>query len=149
MKYSKRVSDEMNKLLEKNYDAEKEYITAANIVNSESLKQFFSIRAEEKSFFAKELRTEILLHGQIPENREILTRATHRNWVTLKSTLKSNDEKAIINEVFKGEKESLKEYDEVLGINEFTPSTLQLLEKQRQQISSSIYSLKVDEYTIH
>jgi uncharacterized protein (TIGR02284 family) len=146
MKYSRRVSEEMNKLLEKNYDAEKGYINSANNVNSQSLKDFFKARAAERSVFAKELRTEILSYGQIPEESGSVTGAVHRNWMTLKALLASNDEKAIIDEALRGEEKSLEEYDNILSINEFAPSTLQLLEKQRQQIRSSINMLKVHEH---
>jgi uncharacterized protein (TIGR02284 family) len=148
MKYSKRVSEEMNKLLEKNYDAEKGYLNASKNVNTEKLKQFFEERAEERSLFAKELRTEILSYGQIPEDSGSLTGSVHRNWMTLKSLFSSNDEEAILEEAIRGEKDSLQEYNKVLDINEFAPSTLQLLEKQRQQIQYSINSLKVREHSM-
>ncbi|NNK39482.1 MAG: DUF2383 domain-containing protein, partial [Winogradskyella sp.] len=68
MKYEKRISDKLNELLVKNYDAEKGYIKAINEVDNVTVKNFFKNRAEERSRFARELRTEILTYGEMPED---------------------------------------------------------------------------------
>ena len=57
MKYSEKISNKLNELLEKNYDAEKGYLNAADNVESKKLKIFFKKRASERSEFAKNLRT--------------------------------------------------------------------------------------------
>ena len=49
MKYSEKISKSLNELLEKNYDAEKGYINAAENVDSTDLKVFFKNRANERS----------------------------------------------------------------------------------------------------
>ena len=45
MKYSEKISNKLNEFLEKNYDAEKGYLNAANNVESKKLKIFFKKRA--------------------------------------------------------------------------------------------------------
>lgn len=60
MKYTEEISNKLNELLVKNYDAEKGHIDAYKNVDSNDLKIFFKRRATERSNFAKELRTEIL-----------------------------------------------------------------------------------------
>lgn len=57
MKYSEEISNKLNELLIKNYDAEKGYLNAMENVDSPNLKIFFKRRASERSEFAKELRT--------------------------------------------------------------------------------------------
>mgnify|MGYP003132764440 CR=1 FL=1 len=145
MKYSEKVSNKLNELLEKNYDAEKGYLNAADSVDSKRLKIFFKNRASERSEFAKNLRTEILSYGQIPEDDGSIKGAMHRNWMSLKSLFSSNDEEAILEEAIRGEKASIEEYNEILKDNEFAPSTEKLLDKQKIKIQSAINSLMVEE----
>jgi uncharacterized protein (TIGR02284 family) len=79
MKYEKIVSDKLNELLVKNYDAEKGYINAMQDVDNVEVKKFFKKRAEERSRFAQQLRTEILTYGEIPEESGSLKGVMHRN----------------------------------------------------------------------
>lgn len=145
MKYTEKISNKLNELLEKNYDAEKGYLNAAENVESPKLKIFFKNRASERSQFAKELRTEILLHGQIPEDDGSFKGTMHRNWMTLKSLFSSNDEEAILEEAIRGEKANLEEYKEILLDDVFAPSTKKMLEEQQQKIQAAINLLMVKE----
>ena len=145
MKYTEKVSNKLNELLEKNYDAEKGYLNSAENVDSPKLKMFFKNRASERSIFAKEIRTEILSYGQIPEDDGSFKGLMHRNWMTLKSLFSSNDEEAILEEALRGERASLEEYTEILKEDSFAPSTRKMLENQNQQSQSAINSLMVEE----
>ena len=145
MKYTEKISNKLNELLEKNYDAEKGYLNAAENVESSRLKIFFKNRASERSEFAKNLRTEILSYGQIPEDSGTFKGTMHRNWMSLKSLFSSNDEEAILEEAIRGEKTSYNEYTEILEEDAFAPSTRKMLERQRQQIQAAINSLMVEE----
>ncbi|WP_430927886.1 ferritin-like domain-containing protein [Polaribacter marinivivus] len=145
MKYSEKISNKLNELLEKNYDAEKGYLNAASNVESKKLKIFFKKRASERSEFAKNLRTEILSYGQIPEDNGPFKGTMHRNWMSLKSMFNSNDEEAILEEALRGEEASYDEYCEILKEDDFAPSTRKMLEMQKQTIQSAINSLKYQE----
>lgn len=145
MKYTEKISNKLNELLEKNYDAEKGYLNAAENVESSKLKIFFKNRASERSQFAKELRTEILSYGQIPEDDGSFKGIMHRNWMSLKSLFSSNDEEAILEEALRGERANLEEYKEILKEDAFAPSTLKMLEAQEQKIQAAINILMVEE----
>tara|TARA_R110002049_G_scaffold13089_2_gene57404 strand:- start:1721 stop:2167 length:447 start_codon:yes stop_codon:yes gene_type:complete len=145
MKYTEKISNKLNELLEKNYDAEKGYLNAAENVESSKLKIFFKNRASERSQFAKELRTEILSYGQIPEDDGSFKGIMHRNWMSLKSLFSSNDEEAILEEALRGERANLEEYKEILKEDAFAPSTLKMLEAQEQKIQADINILMVEE----
>ena len=56
MKYTEKISNKLNELLEKNYDAEKGYLNAAENVDSVRLKIFFKNRASERSQFCKRFK---------------------------------------------------------------------------------------------
>ena len=145
MKYEKIISEKLNELLIKNYDAERGYIKAMKEVDNINLKDFFSKRAEERSIFARQLRTEILTYGEIPENSGSLKGTMHRNWMSLKNTFSSNSEETILEEAIRGEKASLDEYNELLSDNNFPSRLIELLREQRNAIEASINSVKVYE----
>ena len=149
MRYSRRVSEGINRLLQKNCDAEKGYMNSFYNIENEKLKKIFKEKVEEKRIFTKELGSDILLHSKNPKEVISSKGVFFRDWETLMGLFASNEEEEILEEIIRGEKESLKEYDDVLSINEFEPATLQLLEKQRQQIQLSINSLKVLEKITH
>ncbi|MEO9571220.1 MAG: PA2169 family four-helix-bundle protein [Polaribacter sp.] len=145
MKYTEKISNKLNELLEKNYDAEKGYLNSAENVDSTTLKIFFKRRASERSQFAKDLRTEILSYGQIPEDNGSFKGTMHRNWMSLKSLFSSNNEEAILEEAIRGEKASFDEYEEILKEDSFAPSTRKMLEQQKQKIQAAINTLIVEE----
>lgn len=145
MKYSEEISNKLNELLIKNYDAEKGYLNAIENVDSSNLKMFFKRRASERSQFAKELRTEILRYGEIPEDSGSFKGTMHRNWMSLKSLFSSNDEEAIIEETIRGEEASLEEYKEILNDRTLPPSIDSILIKQKNAIQAAINTEKVHE----
>ena len=148
MKYTEEISNKLNELLVKNYDAEKGYINAINNVEGKNLKMFFKRRASERSEFAKELRTEILQYGEIPEDSGSFKGAMHRNWMTLKSTFSSNNEEAILEEAIRGEQASLEEYKDMLKERNMPPSIDALLLKHKNAIQAAINIEKVQEELI-
>lgn len=145
MKYSEEISNKLNNLLVKNYDAEKGYTNAMNNVENPNLKMFFKRRATERSQFAKELRTEILQYGELPEESGSLKGAAHRGWMNLKSTFTTNDEEAILEEAIRGEKTSLDEYKDVLKDRTLPPSIDAILVKHKNAIQSAINTERVQE----
>jgi len=145
MKYSEKISNKLNELLVKNYDAEKGYRNAIENVDSDRLKMFFKRRASERSEFAKELRTEILQYGEIPEDSGSFTGIMHRNWMTLKSTFSSNDEEAILEEAIRGEKSSLEAYNDLMKEKDLPPTIDSLLMKHKTAIQSAINTEMVKE----
>ena len=145
MKYSEEISNKLNELLIKNYDAEKGYLNAMENVDSPELKMFFKRRATERSQFAKELRTEILRYGEIPEDSGSFKGTMHRNWMSLKSLFSSNDEEAILEEAIRGEEASLEEYKDILKDRTLPPSIDSLLIKQKNAIQAAINTEKVHE----
>lgn len=145
MKYSEKISNKLNELLVKNYDAEKGYLNAIDNIDNDRLKMFFKRRASERSEFAKELRTEILRYAELPEDSGSFKGAVHRNWMSLKSLFKANNEEAILEEVIRGEESSLEEYKEILKDRTLPPPIDSLLNKHKNIIQASINTEKVHE----
>ena len=145
MTFSEKISNKLNELLVKNYDAEKGYLNAIDNVEGKRLKMFFKRRASERSEFAKELRTEILRYGEDPKDSGSLKGTVHRNWMSLKSLFSSNNEEAILEEAIKGEEASLELYNELLEERSLPPSIDSLLIKHKNAIQAAINTEKVHE----
>ncbi|MFG6687236.1 PA2169 family four-helix-bundle protein [Mariniflexile sp. HNIBRBA6329] len=142
MKYTEKISNKLNELLIKNFDAEKRYLSAIDNVNDDRLKMFFKRRATDRSKFAKELRIEILRYGQIPEDSGSLIETLNRNWLNLKSILNSNDEELVLEAAIKFEESILEDYNELLKDKTLPPSIDSLLLKHKNAIQGAINTEK-------
>lgn len=142
MGYSEKVSNKLNALLEKNYDAEKGYRYAAENAQDPQLSAFFMERAQERYDFGHALETEIRTFGQNPDKSSSLAGDAHRTWMNLKTTLSANKDEAALEEAVRGEKVAAKEYEEVLKDPEIPASTANLLLKQKNQIVASLNKMK-------
>ena len=148
MKYSEQISNKLNELLIKNYDAEKGYHNAIDNVESDRLKMFFKRRASERSEFAKEIKNEISQYGETPKDSGSFKGTMHRNWTDLKTTFSSNDEGVVLKEAIKGEKASLEVYNDLIKEPNLPPTIDSMLLKHKNAIQSAINTemLKKEEF---
>ncbi|MAO07740.1 MAG: hypothetical protein CL596_03415 [Alteromonas sp.] len=140
MSYTEEMSKKLNELLEKNYDAEKGYQKAAEVVDNSSLQKFFEDQAANRYDFGHELKKEIKGYGEAPDKGGSAAGAAHRTWMDIKSTFTSNDEEAILAEVQRGEKQALEEYDEIIHDTTLPPTTQKILKKQRDSVQNAVRS---------
>lgn len=142
MKFTEKMSNKLNELLEKNYDAEKGYKKAAENVENAKLKQFFQEQAQQRYDFGHQLKSEIKNYGESPEKGGSATGSMHRTWMDIETAFSSNNEETILSEVQKGEKAAIEEYDEVIQDTTLPPTTQQVLTKQRDAIQNACQSAK-------
>ncbi len=142
MSYSENVSKKLNELLEKNYDAEKGYKLAAEKVNNQRLKSFFSARAQKRYDFGHELKSEISNFGEAPDKGSSVAGDLHRGWMNLKASLSGDKDEAVLEEAIRGEKAAVEEYEEILKDSEIPASTGNVLMKQKNAIVASLNEVK-------
>lgn len=147
MKYSEKVASQLNELLEKNYDAEKGYKTAAENVKNNDLKAYFNNRAQERYNFGHEIKNEIKSFGETPDKGTSIKGDLHRTWMNIKSALSANSEESILEETIRGEKAAAEEYNEVLKETSLPLSTTTVLKKHRDNISEALNDVKRFEST--
>ena len=140
--YTEKMSNKLNDLLTKNYDAEQGYKKAAEIVENPNLKQFFESQAQNRYDFGHELKTEIRNTGGTPDKGTSFKGDAHRTWMSIKDTFTSNDEENILEEVERGEKSAVEEYQEVISDTTLPPTTQRLLTKQISNIESALQKVK-------
>lgn len=142
MKYTEKVSNLLNDLLEKNYDAEAGYVAAKDNVESSYLKEFFKDRATDRYDFGHEIKEEIRSFGSKPDKGTSLKGHAHRVWMNLKSTFASNSDQAILEEAIRGEKKALEDYNEILKEADLPISTKTVLENHRKKVQSALDQVK-------
>ncbi|PTX43118.1 uncharacterized protein (TIGR02284 family) [Christiangramia gaetbulicola] len=132
-------------LLEKNYDAEKGYKKALEHTTNPDLKKFLKNQAVQRNHFATELDKYFHELNEHPKERKTGTTlgSLHRFWIDFKSSVTRKNDESILEECLRGEKASLKEYEEKLEKNILNPNVKQMLEEHRDKIQKTIKQIKI------
>ena len=140
MKYTLEMSNKLNELLERTYDAEKGFKQAAEKVKNPAIKEFFKKRARQRYDFGHALKAEIESFGQNPDKGGSTKGTLHRTWMDFKTFFANNNEEAMLEEVNRGEKEAIETYNDILNDKDFVlpPTTERLLMKQRNAIRETL-----------
>ena len=147
MKYSDKISNKLNDLLTLTYDAKRGFNLAADKVDNSAIEKFLRDKAHQRETFAKELRSEILTYGNLPEDSGSIKGDFHRAWMTFLSTVSPKEEEKMLDEVERGEKKILTTYKDILENKEWIlpNSTRDLLNKQRGAIEKALQTSRMYE----
>lgn len=147
MQYSEKISKKLNNLLEKTYDAEKGFKLAQDKIDNLKIKNFINDRAEQRSEFGHELKKEILHFGKLSEPDGRVRGNVHSAWMDLRGVLSLDETENLLEEVERGEKASLEEYNEIIRDKDMVlpPSTKSMLMRQRDAIKSSLTAANIHE----
>ena len=129
-------------ILEKNYDAEKGYKKAMVDAKTPALKSFLQQQALQRSHFATAIDKEIRDLGETPIESGSMTGSLHRAWIDIKSSVAGNDDEAVLEEVIRGEKASVDEYQDVMKDNVLAPQINSLLQSQLNDIQGTLSRVK-------
>lgn len=134
--------DNLQGLLEKNYDAEKGFKKALENAKDTSLKSFLKHQAVTRNRFATELDNEIRGLNEKPKESGSTTGSLHRTWIDVKTAFTGSDDEAVLEECIRGEKASLEEYEETLKDNRFPPQIQSVLNNQLSEIRNTVSQVK-------
>ncbi len=150
MKYTVEMSNKLNELLERTYDAEKGFQQVAEKVENPVIKEFFEKRAKQRYDFGHELKNEIRAYGHSPDKGGSTKATLHRSWINFKSLFTTNNEEAMLKEVKRGENEAIETYNDIINDKDFIlpPSTESLLMKQRNAIRETLETAELYETTV-
>lgn len=137
-----KLVDNLQELLEKNYDAEKGFAKAMKDAKDANLKNFLKEQAAQRNRFATELDHEIRSLNETPKESGSFTGDLHRTWIDIKSAVAGNTDEAVLEECIRGEKASWNEYDEKLKEENFPPRIADVLQKQASEIHNTLESVK-------
>lgn len=129
-------------ILEKNYDAEKGYKKAMTDAENPALKNFLQAQALQRSNFATAIDKELRDLGEEPKESGSITGSLHRAWIDIKSSLAGNDDEAVLEEVIRGEKASVDEYQDAINNNALPPKIDSVLKSQLRDIQGTLSRVK-------
>lgn len=123
----------LNSLIETTLDSMKGFSDAAEDSNGPHA-QFFREMASERSSCASALQARVTALGGSPEEHSSVTAAAHRGFMNLKETLMGNSDRAVIEEVERGEDYIKGKYEAALQDGELSPETRQTIEQAYQSV---------------
>lgn len=133
--------DVLDDLLECSRDGEYGFRTSAERADDPQLKQLLLRHAQECAGAAAELEREIRAHGGEPSSGGTMTGALHRGWVSVKTAMSTNDDKAVLNEVERGEDSAVARYRKALKAA--LPANVRaLVERQAQGVQRNHDEIK-------
>ena len=138
----KDLVNNLQELLEKNYDAEKGFTKAMEDAKNAELKQFLKRQAAQRGQFVNELDKEIRSLNETPKDSGSFTGTAHRAWIDVKTAFTGKDDEAVLEECLRGEKASVEEYKERLQKNNFPPQVQTVLNNQLSSIKNSVAKVK-------
>ncbi len=137
-----KLVDNLQELLEKNYDAQKGFAKAMEDAKNPRLKTFLQQQAAQRSRFTNELTQEIRNLNEEPKDSGSFTGDLHRTWIDIKSALSGNEDEAVLEECIRGEKASWDEYSNKLEDENFPPNISNVIQKQASEIHNTISKVK-------
>jgi len=93
----------LNTLIATTIDSITGYEDSAKNIDDQRLREMFRSRADERQRVVEQLRSEVRRLGGDPEDGGSFLGKTHQRFEDLKAAITGRDEKAIINEVERGE----------------------------------------------
>jgi uncharacterized protein (TIGR02284 family) len=132
----------LNRLLEKNYDAESVYKNALTDTKSAKLKPYFTKQAARRSQNANELYKAIRNLNETPVEKGTATAAIFKTWMDLKTAILGKNDEAILEECIKGDIAAADEYKKVLDHPEYLFDSKGIIRKQLNAIQETLDTIK-------
>jgi len=107
---------------------------ASNIDGSSRLQELFRERAGERRRIVEDLRAEVRRLGGNPEDDGSFLGKTHQRFLDLKAAVTGQDEKAIVNEVERGEDYLKEKFEAALGTGTLSGESRTVIERAYQSV---------------
>ncbi|MEO6433282.1 MAG: PA2169 family four-helix-bundle protein [Sphingomicrobium sp.] len=118
----------LNGLIATTIDSVDGYRTSAEDIQSPELKQRFIDRASERETMVAGLRGQVSTLGGNPEDDGTILAGAHRMFVDLKSAVTGKDDKAVINEVERGEDHIKAKFKDALADDTLSAETREVIQ---------------------
>lgn len=124
----------LNGLIETTLDSITGYEDSAKNIDNERLRQIFRQRADERQQVVGDLRQEVRRLGGEPEESGSFMGKAHQRFEDLKAAITGRDEKAIVNEVERGEDYIKGKFEKALESGDLGAESRQLVERCYQSV---------------
>ena len=124
----------LNTLLATTIDSVKGYEDSAQNIDNERFRQIFRENADERQKVVTQLREEVRRLGGDPEESGSFMGAAHQRFEDLKAAITGRDEKAIVNEVERGEDYIKGKFEAALDKGDLTGECRSTVEQAYQSV---------------
>ena len=124
----------LNSLIATTIDSINGYQESAGEVESDRFRQLFQELGQDRQQALPKLQAEVARLGGDPEDDGTALAAAHRGWIDLKSAITGRDDKAIINEVERGEDHIKHKFEAALDNTELTGPTREIIQEAYQSV---------------
>ncbi|MFN3522617.1 MAG: PA2169 family four-helix-bundle protein [Phenylobacterium sp.] len=119
----------LNSLIETTLDSANGYKEAAENAQSSQFGSMFAQRAARRAELVALLQQEVRTFGGSPETDQSLLGKAHNKFVELKTAIMGGDDRAVVNEVERGEDVIKAKYEAVLDDAELPPTARDLINR--------------------
>ena len=126
----------LNSLIETTLDSANGYKEAAENTQTPQYREMFADRATQRSRLAGELQQEVASFGGEPDTDQSLLGKAHNKFVDLKNAITGGSDKAVINEVDRGEDFIKAKYEAALKDDDLPPSARELINRAYGEIKA-------------
>ena len=119
----------LSTLLSTVYDSIKGYEESSRDADSTRIKELFHEGAKERVQVAHILRDEIVRLGGEPHDQPSMLGAAHRAFMNLREMISEREDKAIIEEVERGEDYIKEKFETAIGNTDLSPTTLDVVQR--------------------
>jgi uncharacterized protein (TIGR02284 family) len=120
----------LNSLIETTLDSAHGYKEAAENADGHTYRQLFSERSQRRLELTRQLQSEVRSFGAEPEDDQSVMGKAHNKFVDIKNAIMGgHDDKAVINEVERGEDFIKGKYEAALKDDELPPTVRQTVER--------------------
>jgi uncharacterized protein (TIGR02284 family) len=126
----------LNTLIATTIDSVTGYEDSAQNIHDERLREMFRSRADERQRIVEELRSEVRRLGGDPEDGGSFMGKAHQRFEDLKAAITGRDEKAIINEVERGEDYLKEKWQAALQSGDLNGESHDIVERCYQSVKA-------------
>lgn len=126
----------LNTLIATTIDSINGYEESAKQLDNQRLREIFRKRADERQRIVEDLRAEVRRLGGDPEEGGSFLGKAHQRFEELKAAITGRDEKAIINEVERGEDYIKGKFEAALDSKDLTSECRAAVERAYQSVRS-------------
>ena len=148
IRHSEKVITKANNLLVMNYETEKIFSDASDVIDNIELKSFLSELAFERKEFARALKNETIKLGETPKSFEglnKLSRTYYFFWKNIRPLLKAKNTPELLEQIRSIKEWSIENYNNLLQEFNLSLSFCKLLVEQRDLLQSRMNSIEVKE----
>ena len=126
----------LNTLITTVIDSINGYEDSASNVDNQRLREIFRERANERQQVVEDLRSEVRRLGGEPEEGGSFLGKAHQRFEDLKAAITGRDEKAIVNEVERGEDYLKEKFEAAIASDELAGESRAAVERAYQSVRS-------------